>query len=146
MSDSKSEQVLKAFYAALQANVPAGASLVRNQIVPTKIPAGGWICLGDGDPGQPEFIFSPATYIYSHSADVDVVVEADDQAARDELFDTIKQAVGSAVSSDRTLGGLCDYVLGEAPAPVELEAPGTESMKAATIGVILTYGSSDPLA
>ena len=146
MPDSKSEQVLKALYAALQTALPSGTSLARNQIVPTKVPAGGWVCLGDGDPGQPEFLFSPPTYVYDHSADLDIVVEDDDQAARDALFDTIKQAVGSALSADRTLGGMCDYVLGEAPAPVELEAPGTESMKAATIGVILTYGSSDPLA
>ncbi|WP_315901015.1 acyl-CoA transferase [Leisingera daeponensis] len=146
MPDSKKEQVLKAFFSALQANIPVGATLVRNQIVPTRIPAGGWVCLGDGDPGQPEFLFSPPTYIYDHSAEVDVVVEGDDQAARDALFDTLTQAVGSAIAADRTLGGLCDYALGAAPAPVELEAPGTESMKAATIGVILTYGSSDPLA
>lgn len=146
MADSKSEAVLKALFSALQTSLPVGTTLVRNHMVPAKVPAGGWVCLGDGDPGQPEFLFSPPTYIYDHSADVDVVVEEDDQAARDALFDKIKQAVGTAISADRTLGGLCDYVLGEAPAPVELEAPGTESMKAATVGVILTYGSSDPLA
>lgn len=146
MADSKSEQVLKALFTALQAQAPSGATLVRNEIVPTKIPAGGWICLTDGDPGQPEFLHSPPTYVFDHVADVDVVVELDNQAARDALFDTLKQAIGAAIDADRTLGGLCDYVLGEAPAPVQLEAPGTESMKAATIGVILTYGSSDPLA
>lgn len=146
MPDSKSEQVLKALFAALEAVMPVTTRLVRNETVPTKVPAGGWVCLTDGDPGAPEFLMSPPVYVYDHVADVDVVVEVDNQAARDALFDTLKQAVGAAIAADRTLGGLCDYVLGESPAPVNLEAPGTESMKAATIGVILTYGSSDPLA
>lgn len=145
MPDSKSEQVLKALFAALQGALPVGTTVVRNVAVPSKIPTGGWVCLTDGDPGVPEFLFSPPTYIYDHVADVDVVVEIDNQVARDALFDALKQAVGSALAADRTLGGLCDYVLGESPAPVQLEAQGTESMKAATIGVTLTYGSSDPL-
>lgn len=146
MADSKSEQVLKALFSALQAKMPPGAKVVRNVAVPSKVPAGGWVCLTDGDPGPPDYLFSPPLYVYDHVADVDVVVEIDNQAARDALFDKLKQAVGAAVAVDRTLGGLCDYALGESPAPVQLEAPGTESMKAATIGVILTYGSSDPLA
>lgn len=146
VADSKSEQVLKAFYAALQAAAPAGAQVDRNASMPTRVPAAGYMCLRDGDPGEPEPLMSPPAYIYEHFAEVDVVVELPDPAARDALFDALKQAVGAATASDRTLSGLCDYVLGDAPTPLELPLEGAENMKAATIGVILTYETSDPLA
>lgn len=146
MPDSTSEQVMKAFLAALELAAPAGAVVKRNESIPTRIPAGGWICLRDGDPGDPEYLLSPPVYVYEHIAEVDVVIDLPGAAARDALFDTLKQAVGAAVAIDRTLGGLCDYVLGLAPTPVELGVEGAENLKAATIGVMLTYGSSDPLA
>lgn len=146
MPDSKSEQVLKALFAALQGNAPAGADVVRNETLPTRIPAAGYICLRDGDPGAPEVLMSPATYIYDHVAEVDVISDAASPAARDALFDALKQAVGAAVAADRTLGGLCDYVLGEAPVPSDLPLEGAETLKAATIGVVLTYQTSDPLS
>lgn len=146
MADTKSEQVMKAFLAALEAAAPAGTLVKRNETVPVKIPAGGWVCLRDGDPGDPEYLFSPPLYIYEHIAEVDVVIDLAGAAARDALFDALKQAVGAATAADRTLGGLCDYVLGLAPTPVELGVEGAENLKAATIGVMLTYGSSDPLA
>lgn len=58
----------------------------------------------------------------------------------------LKLAVGAAIAHDRTLGGLCDYAQGEAPAPVELPVEGAEGLKAASLGIILTYATSDPLA
>ncbi len=146
MPDSTSEQVLKAFFAQLAAAAPAGAVVKRNETVPIRIPAGGWMCLRDGEPGEPEYLLSPPVYVYEHMAEVDVVIDLASAAARDALFDQLKQAVGAATAADRTLGGLCDYVLGLAPVPVELGVEGAENLKAATINVMLTYGSSDPLA
>lgn len=145
MADSKSELRLKAFFDALRAHAPTGATVVRNETLPTRVAPGGWICLRDGDPGPAEFLFSPPLYVYDHVAEVDVMVDVPNRPARDALFDALKQAVGAAAAVDRTLGGLCDYVLGEAPAPVELPMDGSETLKAATIGVVLTYGLSDPL-
>lgn len=146
MADSKSERVLKALQSALAGYVPSGAVVERNASVPIRVPPGGWVCLRDGDPGDPEFLMSPPVYVYEHRAEVDIVVELPTAAARDALFDDLKQAVGRAISVDRTLGGLCDYVLGEAPVPAEVPIEGGENLKAATVGIILTYGSSDPLA
>lgn len=146
MADSKSEQVLKALFAALQAAAPAGVTVHRNQGIPTRIPVEGYFCLRDGDPGEPEVLLCPPAYIYEHFAEVDVLVELEPAAARDALFDALKQAVGAATVADRSLGGLCDYVLGDAPSPLELPIEGAENIKAATIGVILTYETSDPLA
>lgn len=89
---------------------------------------------------------SPPVYVYEHLAEVDVVIDLDTAAARDAAFDVLKQAVGAATAADRTLGGLCDYVLGQAPVPIELPMDGTENLKAASVGVNLIYGTSDPLA
>lgn len=146
MADSKKEQVLKALQAALQSEAPTGVTIERNETVPTRVPSAGWVCLRDGDPGDPETLLSPPTYIYQHLAEVDVVVDRAGAGARDALFDQVTQALGLGIAADRTLGGLCDYVLGEAPAPFELEFDGAENMKAATIVVMLEYATSDPLA
>jgi hypothetical protein len=51
-----------------------------------------------------------------------------------------------ALAQDRTLGGLVDYAIGEAPAPQDLEVAGAESLKVATIQVLLPYDTSDPLS
>ncbi|MCP4243946.1 MAG: acyl-CoA transferase [bacterium] len=146
MPDSTSEQVLLSFLAALKAAMPGGVVVERNATLPTRIPPAGWVCLRDGDPGDPEFLLSPPVYVYEHIAEVDVLVDVAGAAARDALFDTLKVAVGVATAADRTLGGLCDYVLGMAPVTVDLGVEGAETLKAATIGIVLTYGTSDPLA
>ena len=145
MADSKSEQVLKALTTAIKTTLPSGASFERNEFYPDRIPSLGSVVLQDGDPGVPEITLSPTEYIYDHRVEVDIIVNGSSSTARDAKFDVLKQAIGAAISSDRTLGGLCDYVVGEAPAPLELPVEGAQGLKAATIGVILTYGTPDPL-
>jgi hypothetical protein len=144
MPDSKSETVLKALFTALQAAAPTGAVVLRNDVIPQRIPAAGIIILRDGSPGQPEVLLSPLTYLYEHRAEIDAIVDRP-PSARDAAFDALKQAVGTAIASDRTLGGLCDYAEGEAPSPLMVPIEGAEGFKAATISVVLTYGSPDPL-
>ena len=145
MPQSTSERVLKALHAALAAHRPAGAEVLRNAILPARVPAAGLAILRDGDPGDPDYLFSPPLYLFEHRAEIDLIVEAPAETARDAAFDALKQAVGAALAADRTLGGLCDYALGEAPAPLDLPIEGAEGLKAASLGVILTYGASDPL-
>jgi len=142
---SKSEQVLQALFAVLEDGLP-GVAVLRNSSVPEIIPAAGLVIMHDGDPGEYEFLFSPPCYYYEHRAEIDVIVDARDPADRDELFDTIKTNVAAALAVDRTLGGLCDYVLGEAPAPAELPVEGGDGLKAAVIPIMLAYDTPDPLA
>lgn len=144
MPERKSETVLKALWAALEAELPSGAILERNEMLPSRIPAAGYMNLRDGDPGQPEVTISPLAYHYQHRAEVDVVIDRP-SPARDAAFDAIVRAVGAAVAADRTLGGLCDWAEGEAPAPLALAIEGAEGFKAATLVVVLHYSSSDPL-
>lgn len=143
---TKSEQVLLALFDALGSALPLDGKLLRNAALPERIPASGLMILRDGDPGSPEVLLSPATYIYEHRAEVDVIVEAKSGVDPDAAFDLLKSAIGLAIATDRTLGGLCDYVLGDAPEPIDLAVEGGAVLKAATIAVVLTYATSDPLA
>ena len=144
MPERKSETILKAFYAALQGALPAGATHARNGSLPAKIPAAGHAVLRDGDPGDPEVTLSPLAYHYEHRAEVEVLIELP-PATREEAFDAMVRAVGAVILVDRTLGGLCDWIEGEAPAPLSIAIEGAEGWKAATITVLLHYTSSDPL-
>ncbi|MCB1340626.1 MAG: acyl-CoA transferase [Pseudooceanicola sp.] len=138
---SKSEQVLTALLAVLEG--VSGPDVERNTGLPETVPPGGLVVLHDGDPGEPEVLLSPLTYLYEHEAELDVFVQA---AASDSAFDALKVAIGVAIAADRTLGGLCDWVEAVAPVPSDLPFVGAVALKAATIGVRLTYSTSDPLA
>ena len=85
---------------------------------------------------------SPLRYHYQHRAEVEAVVQG---AGRDAAFDTLACGVGTAISADRTLGGLCDWVEAEAPRPVDLPVEGAATLKAAVILIVLHYACADPL-
>jgi hypothetical protein len=65
---------------------------------------------------------------------------------RDAAFDALTASIGVAITADRTLGGLCDWVEAEAPRPVDLPIEGAASLKAAVIPVMLHYSTADPLS
>jgi hypothetical protein len=145
MAASKREDVLEALQTALADEVPVNAVLLeRNESLPKRIAAGGVVILRDGDPGEPEVTLSPLAYHYQHRAEVEVLVDLE-ASERDAAFDALAQAVGAAIAADRTLGGRCDWVEGFAPAPLALAVEGAESIKAASITVLLHYSAADPL-
>ena len=92
----------------------------------------------------PEVTLSPLTYHYAHRAEVDILVDLPD-AQRDAGFDALRLAIGAALASDRTLGGLCEWIEAEAPAPLAIPVEGAETLKAATITVVMHYDTTDPL-
>lgn len=141
---SKSETVLRELLSAITGRMPYGAKVLRNAVLPERIPAAGIMILRDGNPGTPETLLSPPLYLYDHRAEIDLVVEGK-EAERESAFDALKLAVHAAIDADRTFGGLCDYAIAEAPAPINLAVEGAEGFKAATIPVVLTYGTADPL-
>jgi len=137
------ETILQALLAALQ-TVP-GATVLRGAILPERVPVGGLLILRDGDPGTPEVTLSPLQYHYEHRAEVEVIVQGKTPAARDAAFDILLAELASAITTDRTLGGLCDWVEAKAPQPVDLPVEGAEALKAAIVPLILTYTTADPL-
>lgn len=132
-------------FAALLARLQALAALtLRNEVLPERIPVAGLIILRDGQPGDPEVTLSPLRYHYQHRAELEVVVQAGSD--RPAAFDTLIAAIGSFLTADPTLGGLCDWVEPEAPVPVDLPVEGAATIKAAVITVVLHYTTASTLA
>ena len=135
------EATLAALYARLQ---PLAALTLRDEVLPERIPTAGLIILRDGQPGEPEVTLSPLRYHYQHRAELEVVVQASN--GRATAFDSLIAAIGTALETDRTLGGLCDWVEPEAPASVDLPIEGAAALKAAVITINLHYTTTGPLA
>ena len=134
------ETILAALHARLQ---PLAATVLRDEVLPERIPPAGLIILRDGQPGEAEVTLSPLRYHFQHRAELEVIVQgANDRAT---AFDSLMAAIGAALVADRTLGGLCDWVEAEAPASVDLPVDGAVSLKAAVLAVVLHYSTSDPL-
>lgn len=133
------ETVLQALLSLLQ-TLPARA--LRGEVLPERLPSAGLLILRDGDPGDPEVTLSPLRYHYLHRAEIEAMVQGTD---RDATFDTLIVDVGTAIATNRTLGGLCDWIEAEAPRPIDLPVEGAAALKAAIIPVVLTYSMDDPL-
>ncbi|MEO5337964.1 MAG: acyl-CoA transferase [Magnetospirillum sp. WYHS-4] len=140
---TRREEVLTALLGRLQA-VPA-VTVKREEPLPEKVPAGRLVILRDGDPGEPEVLLSPLTYLWQHRADIEVIVQTAPIEAPAAL-DVLLAEIGSALSADRTLGGLIDWVEWSAPQTRDLAIIGAAGLKGAVVTVTLHYASSDPLA
>ena len=135
------ETILTALHARLQT---LAATVLRDEVLPERIPPAGLIILRDGQPGEPEVTLSPLRYHFQHRAEIEVIVQTPGNRAT--AFDTLIAAIGTVLAIDRTLGGLCDWVEPEAPASVDLPVEGAASLKAAVITFVLHYSTTDPLA
>ena len=136
------EQILSALLARLE-TVP-DATVRREAPLPETVPAGGLIILRDGDPGDPEVVLSPVTYLWEHQTEIEIILQRgqdDDSAA----LDTLLMAVGNALAADRSLGGLAEWLDWGAPKTSGLAIDGAAALRGATVPVTIHYGSSDPL-
>lgn len=140
---TKREAVLSALHTALLG--VTGPKVLRDEVLPTRIPVGGVLILRDGNPGEPDVTLSPLTYEYRHRAEVEVIVQGKTPAIRNATFDDLAAKIGVAVEADRTLSGVCDWADPRAPAPVDLPMEGAEALKAAIIEVELVYTTTSPL-
>lgn len=123
-----------------------GASVKRDGPLPEKVPSGGLVILRDGDPGEPEVLLSPLTYLWQHRADIEVIVQQAPAETATAALDALLSEVGIVLSADRTLDGLVDWVEWGAPQTRDLAIDGAAGMKAAVVTVTLHYASTDPLA
>lgn len=140
---TKRETVLSALFTILQ-GIGQGVTVLRNEVLPEKIPAAGLLILRDGQPGEPEVTLSPLCYHWQHRVEIEVFVRG--ASGLDLAFDVLAERVGQAVMADRTLGGLCDWIENDAPEPVDLAVEGATNIKAAVLMLTLHYVSDDPLA
>ena len=136
------EQILCTLLARLE-TIPA-ATAKREAPLPETVPAGGLIILRDGDPGDPEVVLSPVTYLWEHQTEIEVILQRgqdDDSAALDALL----MAVGDALAADRSLGGLAEGLDWGAPKTSGLAIDGAAALRGATVPVTIHYASDDPL-
>jgi hypothetical protein len=141
---SKREQVIEAVVALIDAALPA-AKVERNAAKPERIPPGGLAIVRDGDPGEPDVLLSPLTYLYTHRVPIEIAARESGPQSREQVLDAMLAAIGAAVAADRTLGGLCDFIEAEAPATADIEAAGALPGRWADAAIVATYGTSDPL-
>lgn len=141
---SKREQALAGLFLCLKNNV-TGLSVLRNEPLPTKVPAEGLLILRDGDPGEPEVTLSPTRYHYQHRAEIEALVQHGDQAQRDAALDALLGTLAQALDGQTNLGGLVDYLHIETPDFLSETVEGAPTIKAAVVPVILEYSTSNPL-
>ena len=136
------EQILAALLARLEA--APDAMVKREAPLPETVPAGGLIILRDGDPGDPEVLLSPLSYLWEHQTEVEVIIQrgASDESA---ALDTLLTAVGAALAADRSLGGLAEWLDWGAPKTSGLAIDGAAAVCGATVPVTIHYSSADPL-
>jgi hypothetical protein len=141
---SKREQVLEAIKALVASALPS-AEVKRNLDKPERIPPGGLVIIRDGDPGEPEVLLSPLTYIYEHRVPIEIAAFASASLTREQALDQMLAIVGAAVAGDRTLGGLCEFLETEAPTSDDLETAGAISGRWADAAIIASYATANPL-
>lgn len=141
---SRREQVLGALH-ALVASALLSAEVKRNLAKPERVPPGGLVIVRDGDPGEPELTLSPLIYIYTHRIPIEVAAYETSSEIREHVLDDMLAAIGGAVASNRTLGGLCDFIEAEAPATEDIETAGARAVRWADAVIVAIYGTSDPL-
>jgi hypothetical protein len=140
---SARETALLALHQRLQ--TISGPTVLRNEVLPAKVPSGGLVILRDGDPGEPEVTLNPVSYLWQHRAELEVVVEAATGEARDATLDDLLVAIGAALTSDPTLSGAVDWSKAGAPRTEDLAIEGAVVLKGAVVPVSLVYVSVDPL-
>jgi hypothetical protein len=139
---SKLETILLALLAKLQ-TIP-DATVARGEVLPTVVDANGLVILRDGEPGEPDVTISPLMYHYEHRAAVEIFTTG--TIDRDARFDVLRTQVGALIVADRTLGGLCDWIEAEAADPTDIPFDGADTVKAASIPVVLHFVTDNPLS
>lgn len=139
---TRREQVLSSLFTLLQ-GIGGGTIVLRNEVLPERIPAAGLLILRDGTPGEAEVTLSPLRYHWQHRAEVEVFVRG--SSGLELAFDALAERIGHAVAADRTLGGLCDWIETDAPEPADLAVEGAPTIRAAVLILTLHYTSNDPL-
>lgn len=139
---NKREEVLTALFEKLKSlDIP----VLRNEVLPQKIPPEGIVFIRDGNMGEPEVLLSPPLYIYQHAVELEVIVQDVKAAERDSILDKILVKIGGLLDDNATLNGAVDYFHLGSPDFVLEAIEGASALKAAVVPVVLEYASKNPL-
>ena len=136
---TRREQVLSAVYSRLGSL--SGPSVLRNEVLPTRIPEAGVIILRDGDPGEPDVTLNPRTEYYSHRIPIEVITSGSDSD-----LDTMLIAVGQVLPVGDTLGGLAEMLTILAPEVGATPIEGSAAIRHAVVPIVVEYQVTSLLA
>lgn len=147
----KSEIVLDALKDALAQL--AGPVVVRNQDTAEEaftgddgqVVAAGVLNLLDGTARVVDYEFSPLLYIIERRATLEVLVQGDTPTERTARLDALLVDVGTILAADRTLGGVAHWIEAQPEETAPLEIEGAATVLGATVPLIVTYETTDPL-
>lgn len=110
---------------------------------PTTLPPGGLVIMREGDPGEPEVLFSPQRWTYDHR----FVLEIAPYPGVDpvQALATMLAPFAAAISADPHLGGLADWISAEQPSFDDTDTAGAPTLIWAELGVVVTYTTANPL-
>ena len=141
---SKREQALAGLFLWLKEAL-ADVSVLRNEQLPTKIPAEGLVIVRDGEAGEPDVTLSPTMYHYQHRAEIELLVQKAGQAQRDQALDDLLVLLADVFEGQTSLNGLVDYLHIETPEFLSETIDGAPPIKAAIVPIILEYSTNNPL-
>jgi hypothetical protein len=147
---SKHEEVVQAVAALVKAALPF-AEVVRlegeagDDGKPVATPPGGQVRIFDGDPGDPEVILSPLTYLYTRRIPISLIAYESGGKSRREVINDMLTPIGEAIALDDTLGGRCDFIEAEAATFDDITTAGAVTERSADTAIFATYSTSSPL-
>jgi hypothetical protein len=141
---TRREEVLAALYERLR-TIP-DALVKREEPLPEKVPAGGLVILRDGDPGEPEVLLSPLSYLWRHRAEIEAVVQIAPAEAATAALDALLLEIDAVLAADRSLSGLVDWLDWGGPQTRDLALDGAAGLRAAVVPVFLHFETSSPLS
>lgn len=136
---TRRERILSAVFSRLGSI--SGPSVLRNEVLPIRIPEAGLIILRDGDPGEPDVTLNPRSEYYSHRIPIEVITSGDEAALDDMLI-----AVGEVFATDETLGGLAEMLVIQAPEVGAMPVENAATIRHATVPLVVGYLVRNPLA
>ena len=136
------EAILAALHTLLRA-LPA--TVHRNEVLPERVPSEGLVILRDGDPGEPDVTLNPRTEFYSHRVEIEVYMPRDPNGSGEAALDALLGAIGTALRTDPSLGGLAENLTPSAPEIGALAIEGAAPILTARLIVTVEYLVSDPL-
>ncbi|KQN33617.1 hypothetical protein [Sphingomonas sp. Leaf38] len=114
---------------------------------PATIPAAGMVIVRTGDPGEPEYTFSPLTYFYDHRIPIEVSTTGSPGISSEQALDEMLVAIGEGIALDRTLGGLCDWLDTSSAGTEDIYTEGGgQPPRGAELMIIASYSTTNPLA
>lgn len=141
---SRRLDVLKAMLAMIEAALP-GADIKFGAAFPERIPANGLAILGEGSLTEIDVTLSPLTYQYQLRAPLELAAYASGVTTSSDALDTMMMAIGAGIQSNRTLGGLVDWLEAEPPSPDDLAQLGAKPAKGTILMLVSEFETANPL-